>query len=90
MELALKAYLAASGVSQKKLRSRVGHNIELAFQYAQRRFGFTAADARFPELVGWLAPFHLDHSFSLPENAKISASPSIGSRRDHQQYRRGD
>jgi hypothetical protein len=72
MELALKAYLAASGVSQKKLRSRVGHNIELAFQYAQRRFGFTAADARFPDLVGWLAPFHLDHRVEEPSTASIA------------------
>ena len=76
MELALKAYLAASGVSQKKLRSRVGHNIELAFQYAQRRFGFTAADARFPELVGWLAPYHLDHSFRYRKTQKFQLPPA--------------
>jgi hypothetical protein len=64
MELALKAHLAASGVPKKKLRSRkIGHNIEVAFRYARRYFGFRPADDRFRELVQWLAPYHLDHSF---------------------------
>jgi hypothetical protein len=63
MELLLKAYLSASGVSKKALRTRVRHNIELAFRYAQRFFSFTPADPRFPELVRWLTVYHLDHSF---------------------------
>jgi hypothetical protein len=35
----------------------------VAFRYARRYFGFAPADDRFPELVLWLAPYHLDHSF---------------------------
>lgn len=62
-ELALKAHLAASGVPNRKLRKRLGHNNEIAFRYARRYFRFEPADVRFPELVRWLAPFHLDHSF---------------------------
>ena len=64
MELLLKAYLSASGVSQKTLRDhRVRHNIEFLFRYARRFFSLTPADPRFPELVRWLAEYHLDHSF---------------------------
>jgi hypothetical protein len=62
MELALKAYLAASGMSNRTLRNEIGHNIEVALRHAQR-FGLDPADARFPELVSWLSPFHVDHSF---------------------------
>src|SRR5262245_38912836 len=62
IELALKAHLAASGVSKKTLRNKIGHKIDAALRYA-RRFGFAPADDRFPELVQWLAPYHLDHSF---------------------------
>ena len=40
IELTLKAYLAASGVSAKRLRDqRMRHNIELLFRYARRCFG---------------------------------------------------
>jgi hypothetical protein len=62
IELALKGYLAASGVPHKTLRDEIRHDLEKALQRAQD-FGFNAVDARFPELVRWLAPFHLDHSF---------------------------
>src|SRR5262245_16836934 len=63
MELVLKAHLSASGVSTRTLRHCIRHDIALAFRYARRCFSFTPADARFAELVGWLAPYHRDHSF---------------------------
>jgi len=63
IELALKAHLAASGVPERTLRSKkIGHNIDVALRHA-RRVGFAPADDRFPELVQWLAPYHLDHLF---------------------------
>lgn len=64
IELALKAHLAASGVPTRTLRGkRLGHKIDVAFRYARRCFGFVPPDHRFPELVQWLAPYHLDHLF---------------------------
>jgi hypothetical protein len=63
MELGLKAQLSAAGVSKRKLRKRIGHDIELAYRYARRFFRFTPADARFSHLVRWLAAYHRDHSF---------------------------
>jgi hypothetical protein len=63
IELALKAHLAASGVPKKIFRNKIGHKIDVAFRYARRYFGFVPADDRFPELVQWLAPYHVDHSF---------------------------
>jgi hypothetical protein len=62
IELALKAYLAASGVPGKTLRDEIRHDLDRAFKDAQSR-GLSPADNRFPELVSWLAPSHLDHSF---------------------------
>jgi hypothetical protein len=63
MELVVKAHLAASGAPKRVLRNDIGLDIALAFRYARRCFSFTPADPRFPTLVRWLAPFHLDHSF---------------------------
>jgi hypothetical protein len=62
LELALKAYLAASGVRKKVLRNKIGHDLDVAFRRASR-FGFAPADPRLQHLVDWLAPFHLDHFF---------------------------
>jgi len=62
MELALKGYLASSGVSKSKLQYKIGHDLEKALSLAQER-GFVPADDRFVELVEWLGPSHLDHSF---------------------------
>jgi hypothetical protein len=62
IELTLKAYLLASGVSAATLRNRVGHDLEQAFQSAKNH-GLSPANDRFPELVSSLAPDHLDHSF---------------------------
>ena len=61
MELALKAYLAASGVSMGTLRRRIGHDLKLALRRAQEH-GYVPTDA-FTELAQWLAPYHLDHFF---------------------------
>jgi hypothetical protein len=70
IELALKAHLSASGVPKKTLRDRrIRHNIGRAFRYARRYFSFTPADARFAELVGWLAPHHRDHTFRYRKTA---------------------
>jgi len=77
MELALKAHLAASGVSKRTLRSKkIGHNIHVAFRYARRCFGFTPADDRFPLLVRWLAPYHLDHSFRYHRRSETQHLPA--------------
>jgi hypothetical protein len=62
MELALKGYLASSGVPKNKLQFKIGHDLEKALSQAQKR-GFVPADDRFAELIEWLGPFHLDHSF---------------------------
>jgi hypothetical protein len=74
MELALKAHLAASGVPNKTLRHKIRHNIKEALRRAQD-LGFDAADARFPELVCWLAPFHLDHSFRYRKSGQLNQLP---------------
>ena len=71
IELVLKAHLSASGVSKQRLRNCIGHNIELAFRYARRCFSFTPADPRFPDLVRWLSPYHLDHSFRYRKTGAI-------------------
>ncbi len=50
MELALKGYLASSGVSKSKLQYEIGHDLEKALSLAQKR-GFVPADDRFVELI---------------------------------------
>jgi len=64
IELTLKSYLAASGLSEKKLRD-LRHDLKRALRCARRR-GFVPADDRFPEIVEWLAPYHLDHFLRYP------------------------
>jgi hypothetical protein len=76
MELAMKAHLAASGVPNRMLRICIAHDIKLAFRYGRRYFEFLPADDRFPELVRWLAPFHLDHSFRYRKAAGLLQLPS--------------
>jgi hypothetical protein len=80
IELTLKAYLAASGVPITTLANHIRHDLELAFRCAQKR-GFAPSDAGFWEIVQWLAPYHLDHSFryskaygsvSLPEPSQVA------------------
>src|SRR5262249_39379708 len=61
MELALKAYLAASGVSAKTLRNEIRHDLEQGLRDAKSHG--LAADDRFQGLVSWLRLYHLDHSF---------------------------
>jgi hypothetical protein len=76
IELALKAHLASSGVPEKTLSSKkIGHNIDVAFQYAQRDFKFVPADKRFPALVRWLAPYHRDHLFRYRKGNGLLAPP---------------
>ena len=78
IELTLKAYLAASGVSAKTLRDqRMRHNIELLFRYARRCFGLAPTDPRFPPLVRWLSPHHLDHSFRYRKGAGFLELPVV-------------
>ena len=74
MELVLKAYLAASGVPNRTLREEIGHNLDLGFRHG-REHGFDPADARFPELVRWLGPFHLDHSFRYRKSGRLLQLP---------------
>jgi hypothetical protein len=62
IELALKAYLAASGIPGSTLRNEIGHDLGRALKDAQT-LGLSPVDDSFPELVSWLAPYHLDHSF---------------------------
>jgi hypothetical protein len=70
MELVLKAHLAASGVSSRVLRDEIGHNLDLAFEYAQR-YSFAPADPRFPGLVRWFSPYHLHHAFRYRKSGHI-------------------
>jgi hypothetical protein len=78
IELMLKAYLAASGVSAKTLRDhRMRHNMELLFRYARRYFGLAPTDARFPDLVRWLSPLHLDHFFRYPKGSGLLQLPVV-------------
>jgi hypothetical protein len=75
IELLLKAHLAASGVPNTTLRKRIGHDIQLAFRYGRRYFGFVPADDRFPDLVRWLAPYHLEHIFRYPKPIGFARYP---------------
>jgi hypothetical protein len=75
IELALKAYLAASGVPGTILSSKeIGHDIDAAFQFAQN-LAFAPADKRFPKLVLWLAPYHRDHLFRYKKNDVVISPP---------------
>ena len=78
IELALKAYLAASGVPITTLANHIRHDLELAFRCAQKH-GFAPSDARFGEIVQWLAPYHLDHSFRYgkPHGSVSHPEPSV-------------
>jgi hypothetical protein len=74
MELVLKAYSSASGVSKRRLRNCVGHDIALAFRYARRFFSFAPTE-RFGELALWLAPYHRDHSFRYRKSGTYRTLP---------------
>jgi hypothetical protein len=50
IELALKAYLAASGVPITTLANHIRHDLEVAFRCAQKH-GFAPSEARFGEIV---------------------------------------
>jgi hypothetical protein len=77
IELALKAYLAASGVSEAKLRNELRHDIKRALRSA-RCHGFVPTDKRFPDIVRLLAPYHLDHSFRYPKGSgDVGVYPSV-------------
>jgi hypothetical protein len=80
MELALKAYLAASGVPAKTLRNKIGHDLGQALRDAKSHG--LAADDRFQELVSWLAPDHLDHSFRYRRAAGFVRYPSAAEAAD--------
>ena len=81
IELALKAYLAASGVSEAKLRKELRHDIRLALRLA-RRHGFAPTDRRFPDIVKLLAPYHLDHSFRYPKGSGVGLYPAMSDAAD--------
>jgi hypothetical protein len=76
IELALKAYLAASGVTEARLRDELRHNMRRALRSA-RGHGFTPTDKRFPDIVRWLAPYHLDHSFRYPKGSGQVVYPTV-------------
>ena len=75
LELALKAYLAASGVRKKVLRNKIGHDLDVAFRRAEQ-FGFAPVDHRLKDLVDWLAPFHLDNFFRYRQGTGPLRLPS--------------
>jgi hypothetical protein len=81
IELALKAYLAASGVPGNTLRNEIGHDLDRALKDAQSR-GLSPADDRFPGLVLWLAPYHLDHSFRYRQASGLVRLPSAAEAAD--------
>jgi len=74
MELALKAYLAVSGVLEKTLRD-IGHDLDEAFRLAHEDYGFVPADNRFPDLVQGLAPYHRDHLFRYRKGIGYGSLP---------------
>jgi hypothetical protein len=74
---------AASGVSEDKLRE-LRHDLKRALRDARQR-GFVPADDRFPEIVEWLAPYHLDHSFrypTIPSGGPPHQYPSLADARE--------
>jgi hypothetical protein len=62
IELALKAFLAAHGTSERTLRRKLGHNL-LGLYEAALKYDFKPADDDFSELVDWLHPYHQEHVF---------------------------
>jgi hypothetical protein len=62
IELILKAYLASQGATEKQLRSKVGHRLLRAYSRAQKK-GFTPSDARIPEIIRWISPYHESYFF---------------------------
>src|SRR5262245_353821 len=77
IELVLMAHLSACGVSERKLRNEIGHDIDVAFRYARRCFTFTPAHPHFPELVRRLSPYHVAHFFRYPKKTGFYQFPLV-------------
>jgi hypothetical protein len=61
LELALKAYILASGGNQKELQA-IRHDLMKGYDRALA-LGYKPADTRTAEIVAWLNPYHRDHMF---------------------------
>lgn len=61
MELILKSYLASQGATEKELR-KIGHRLLRTYGRARKK-GFSPSDARVPEIIRWMTPFHEDLFF---------------------------
>lgn len=62
VEVILKSYLASHGASEEELRKKVGHRLLRAYSRA-RKTGFVPADARIPEIIRWMDPYHKSFFF---------------------------
>jgi hypothetical protein len=62
IELILKSYLASFGATETELRKEVGHKLLRAYSRARKK-GFSPSDARIPEIIRWMSPFHEDFFF---------------------------
>ena len=62
IELILKAYLASRGAMEKELRSEIRHRLLRAYSRARKK-GFTPSDARIPEIIRWMSPYHQSYFF---------------------------
>ena len=69
--------LAASGVSEARLRNELGHDIRHALRSA-RGHEFTPNDKRFPDILRLLGTSPLDHPFRYPRRSgQVGVYPTV-------------
>lgn len=76
IELALKAYILASGGNRKERKPRsVRHHLKNLYDRA-KELGYQSSDPRIPEVVEWLEPYHSDFSFRYKEATGLRVLPN--------------
>jgi hypothetical protein len=73
MELVLKSYLACQGATESELRG-LRHDLLLAYARARKK-GFVPSDARIPEIIRWMSPFHEELVFRYHKTSRTVQLP---------------
>jgi hypothetical protein len=74
LELALKAYILATGGNRKELKP-IRHDLKKLYDRAIA-LGYRPSDPRIPEIVEWLEPYHSDFSFRYKEATGLRVLPN--------------
>jgi hypothetical protein len=77
IELAQKAFILASGGSEKELRDwEIRHHIDKLRERAGA-LGYKPCNEKIDAIIDWLAPFHADHSFRYRDPKGFTQYPSV-------------